>query len=538
MSRSAGTRLGVSDKLWITLAASIFALHGLILLGSRLDDPYIFAHYARNVLRYGDVVWNPGEPRIEGFSSWLWLAVCVAGQRLSSNPLLIPKLTGITAGAALVFAFGAELRRGGRLGAPAFAALALLVSAPALAFFAASGMDHIAWCLVAWLFLVWISRSDHIRPRHMAAAALAILVRPEGFILFVPAAAVALFDVRASRDNRTRPAFLAPAAAGAGVLAMLLTCRWLLFHNWLPNAAAAKHLGGSLLFRIADGTLYVGEAFNVYLTAPLVLFAIAIGGGWAAVLRSPSERRLAVAVVSFTAALTGFIVVAGGDDSAAFGTARLVTPLIAPAAFLFYLALRSIAERPHGIAVVAAISAVVILARLPAEKRVVQDATGGTNLSGVGEIMTAWRRELTAPPTSAFALYLRAHTPAGQFVAMPWAGLVPWETDLPTIDLLGLNDAHIARARLSGRPGPDSRYDVGYVLSRKPYFVCEGVRLNAETFARAASMSDAELRALGAFKPGQRALLRDPRLAAEYEFDAAASPPDTTCFRLRSGAAR
>lgn len=527
-----------TTRIWIALAAAVFALHGLLLLGSHLDDPYIFARYARNFLRYGDALWNPGEPRLEGFSSWLWLAVFVLGERISSNPILVPKLVGIAAGAGLVAAFGRELLRAGRPGAPALAALAFLVSAPALAFFAASGMDHIAWCLVAWLYLAWVSRSEDIQPRHMAAAGLAILIRPEGFILFVPAVAVAIFSARTRGDRAWQTRIAAHTAAGAGVLAVLLIARRLLFHNWLPNAAAAKHLGGSVLFRVADGAVYLGDGAGLYLVLPLALFAIALSGGWAAVSPSSSERRLAVAAVTFIAAVSAFILLAGGDDSGAFGTTRLITPMIAPAAVLLYLGLRSITGRPHSAALIVAIVSVAILARLPAEKRVVQDATGGTNLSSPREIATAWRRAFRAQPISPLAQYLRLHTPPGAYVAVPWAGLIPWETDLPTIDLLGLNDAHIARAPVAGRPGPDSRYDVDYVMARKPYFLCEGLRLDAASVARAAGMSDAELRALGAFKAGQRALLRDPRLAARYEFDAAASSPETTCFRLRSAPAK
>ena len=57
------------------IIAVLAALSSVVFSGTVLDDAFIFARYAGHALRYGDLVWNPDEPRIEGFSSWDWLSV-------------------------------------------------------------------------------------------------------------------------------------------------------------------------------------------------------------------------------------------------------------------------------------------------------------------------------------------------------------------------------------------------------------------------------------------------------------------------------
>lgn len=525
-------RLGVA--VWLTAPAVVFVGQAAPLLGSKIDDAYIFARYARNFLRYGDIVWNQGEGRIEGISSWLWFLVYVAGQRLGDNPLLLPKVIGITAGVVLVVTFAWQVMGSGGTRAAAIGALAFLVISPALAFYAASGMDHIAWCAMVWLYLLWISTSRTVSVRHMAVAAVAILMRPEGFLLFVPALAVALSDVWIDDRGSTRSRPLFSAAAGVGILFGLLATRHALFGRWLPNAAAAKHYGGSLVSRLVDGALYLGDGVSLYLAVPLVAVAMAIGGG-ASLARTRPERRFILAAGSFIAVLVGFILVAGGDDTSAFGRTRLITPAIAPAAYLLFLAFSSLAARPHAPQWILLSVVASLVSRGPSAAEAVRESTGATNLSGVKEMALGWASARRSAPMSALSQYLRDNTPAGQFIAVPWAGLVPWETDLPTIDLLGLNDPHIARTPLSGRAGPDSRYDAAYVLARRPYFICENFRVTADLFHQLPTLDDGRLRALGAFKAGQRQLLREPQLRSEYEVDAAA-PVNGTCFRLTRSA--
>jgi hypothetical protein len=73
-------------------------------------------------------------------------------------------------------------------------------------------------------------------------------------------------------------------------------------------------------------------------------------------------------------------------------------------------------------------------------------------------------------------LYLRDNYPSDTLVALNQAGIIPYYSQLPTIDMLGLNDVHIAH---SGKRDYTLWYahqagDGEYVLSRKPDIIIFG----------------------------------------------------------------
>ncbi|HZL85148.1 MAG TPA: hypothetical protein VFD07_07185 [Candidatus Krumholzibacteria bacterium] len=103
---------------------------------------------------------------------------------------------------------------------------------------------------------------------------------------------------------------------------------------------------------------------------------------------------------------------------------------------------------------------------------------------GVVVLMPLWldpsvRACRTADPAVRFGEpvgeYLRSHFDSGTWVATNCAGSLPYFARLPVIDMLGLTDAHIARAQ------PDRRQWIGhekgdgaYVLSRRPHIIILG----------------------------------------------------------------
>jgi hypothetical protein len=132
--------------------------------------------------------------------------------------------------------------------------------------------------------------------------------------------------------------------------------------------------------------------------------------------------------------------------------------------------------------------------------------------------------------------YLVVATPPGEKIAVPWAGRVPYETGLPTVDMLGLNDAHIARLPKVDR-GVDVKYDPEYLLSRRPWYVCENFILGGTPLVVLSRLSDSQLARLGGFRAGQRALLRSTVLARDYEVDTGipnSAGGSITCFRRRA----
>ncbi|HUP22925.1 MAG TPA: hypothetical protein VNB06_08290 [Thermoanaerobaculia bacterium] len=518
-----------SDHLRLLFSAAVilfFLLHSLMYFSSRLDDAFIFGRYAHNLVTYGDLVWNPGGPRVEGFSSWLWLAVYVVGEMLPVESLLIAKYVGLAVGCLLVFSFGRALRLSGVNEPRLLGAVLCLASYPPLAFFSSSGMDHVAWALVSWWYLTWLSSAPMITVRHAIPAGLGLLVRPEGFLLLVPL--IALVALGKRRSGRIRV-----VGAALGVMLPILATRFALFHQLLPNAAAAKHLGGHLGLRLLEGSLYLAPSAG-WLLLPLgVALAFAtprleIPSWWE---ESLAARRLLLASLAYLAASVLFILVAGGDDSSAFGPSRLLVPLAAPSLFVLFVLLDRISASRTWILV---ISILFVFWQSLNGKTYFQIATDATNLASIDDLTSRMARGFLSTPVHPLTSYLLRLTPPGEFVAIPWAGLVPYQTRLPTIDLLGLNDPKIAHTPVKDRAISSIRYGSDLVIAQAPFFICDNFRLDAP-LSEVAEMSDEELRSLGAFKSGQRDLLRHPRLQHLYTI-ASEAPINGTCLRRRGSA--
>jgi hypothetical protein len=500
-----------------------------------MDDPYIFARYARHLWQYGDLLWNPSEPRVEGFSSWVWLLVYVVGIRLMPDPVVAARLVGFALGVALVVSVGRKILRDSPRRSALLSVIVLGLN-PALPYYSVSGMDHIAWTLFAWLYILWIGGARDVRPIHGVVAAQGVLFRPEGFLLFV--VPLSLCARRLLSAASRGAAFRSIATRlGPGILALgcFFVARRVAFGAWLPCAAASKHLGGSLVLRIVEGSLYVGHAFSLLLAIPVCTALVAFGwrgrGNDADVASRTKEDPTFVGCVAFAAVSLGFAVVAGGDDVSAFSAYRLVIPAIPPVMYLFSQGLARLEWSSGGLVSILTIVFCALGTQGPAAKELLQHATGAKVYSSLRDVLSVPMRGLKPKPVLALSKYLVEQTPPGETVAVPWAGLVPFQTDLPTIDMLGLNDPEIGRSRRAGR-GALGRSNAEYVLGRRPYFICDNyvVRAPLEDVAR---MSDAELYAMGAWQQGQRELLRHPRLAAEYVVDEGAPAPAGTCFRRR-----
>ena len=76
----------------------------------------------------------------------------------------------------------------------------------------------------------------------------------------------------------------------------------------------------------------------------------------------------------------------------------------------------------------------------------------------------------------AIGVWLAETFPPQTIVALNAAGIVPYESRLPTVDMLGLNDTHIAHAVVAGDGAMGhQKHDAGYVLSREPGVVLLGL---------------------------------------------------------------
>ena len=217
---------------------------------------------------------------------------------------------------------------------------------------------------------------------------------------------------------------------------------------------------GSSAEQISRGITY----FKDFLSPALLLIAIAliplVTLRW---FRTYRNLSLIPLILFF---YTVYIILVGGDIMPAF---RFFTPLLPLLCLLAGIALSSLpGPRKLAVAVGLIISLAVVAYNLY-------------------EIRHDWyirnkiKLDQTAVRGREVGLWLRIHSRPDTVIATNTAGSIPYFSRLKTIDMLGLNDLHIAHRPIvvgKGRPGHE-KGDGVYVLSRRPDYIHLGSSLGS-----------------------------------------------------------
>lgn len=411
-----------------------------------VDDAYITLRYARHWAAGFGPVFQPGGVPAEGCSTFLWMALLVVPHALRLDPVLVAKLLGVLATLALVALTARWTARmteeAGDAGAPLpraagwIAALAL-ACLPATAVHAVSGMET---ALFALLLLVLVALCGAVAAGGnarlipwLAPCALALgLTRPEGNLAALLALAVTLGAVeRAARPRLLRwvlGAYLVPGAA-------YFLWRWSYYGTLLPLPFYLK-LGGQHGLPGAARVAGFLATFALHLGA-LIAFAL---------VRPP--RSLWPALAAAAGLLVFFLFPAhimGYHARYLFPVAPLLCVLAGLGCARLGRGLAARAAIPTGRARVAALAmaALLALSLLSGAARTALDRR--FYAAGLARAHVALGRRLAALPPGTLAI--------------ADAGAVPYLSDWRTIDLLGLNDRHLATSR---------EHDPAYVLVQHP----------------------------------------------------------------------
>jgi hypothetical protein len=425
-----------------------------------LDDAYITFAYARNLVRGDGLVFNRGE-RVEGYTSFSWVLASALGLALGADietwsfALGALSLAGCVVGSfALVLALfedaGAHSRTL-RYGAAALASAWVAAYAP-LAFWAASGMETALFTLLVVLSLRAYAESGAGSRSAPLLVALSAVTRPEGALLALVLAVHALRTAGLRGALSFFGRFLAP-------FAVYLLFRVGYYGQPLPNTFYAK-VGGRLEQGLR-GTRYLWSFVWTEGAFPLAVLAAA----------APFTRRgrRAAAPAAFAAVYVAYVVAVGGD---VFPASRFLVPLVPVLAALSAVTVGAGVARLANaagssprretqllLATPLAAWALVALLWIPVFRATDRDHAFMTALFEMGR----------APCAD-----LRSRTKPGDSVAALGVGYLKFCTDLRVIDMLGLTDAHVARAPVphfgEGCAGHE-RFDSRYVLGERPAYV-------------------------------------------------------------------
>jgi hypothetical protein len=481
------------------LAAVLCVACGLVALAYALfryrdfvhDDTYITLRHARHWLEGYGPVWNPGE-RVEGYTSFLMLALVTALGAAGLDLLVAARVVNGCALAALLLYLGWFLRRRApdqttRLAA-ALAWTCVAGSFP-LAIWVWSGMEGplFACLLTAGLgtTLDLLERGVGVR-RALAAGALlglAVLTRPDG-ALFLGLAGLALASTLSTRGRAALPTLAGFALAAGAIVLPHLLFRLLFYGAWLPNSVVAKTTG--LPAGLAGpGLAYVAR----FLALPPFVAVLAFAAFALAARRTPRDPGLwllATATLGYLASIASV----GGDYLPA---ARFLAPLLPLFAMLLFRGLAvALPALPPRAGWAAAGVALVLLALQPAvlPKAEVYDPAAVVGTRVGRHIAGRW--------------------PPGTRVALHTAGSTPYYApDYVYVDMLGLNDAHIARRTVDVVHTPwqlvpgHMKGDGRYVLGRDPDVIIAGPAEGA-LVENGWFLSDFELAALPEFRARYR----------------------------------
>lgn len=449
--------------------ALLLVLHGVwfarLFSGFAVDDAYISFRYAANLAHGRGLVFNAGE-HVEGYSNFLWVLMMTPACAGNGDPTRWSQILGLLFSVAALGIAMDSLPRVFGVVRPG-ARLALGAGIATCAYFAAWSAGGMESGLYAALLIAFWARSaiemggDSRRwPLSALLCGALALSRPEG--LLVAAAGAALHAWRALRT--ADPARRRQSWWFVGVVLGIVVP----YHAWrfayygphlFPNSVHAK-VGGTLA-QAGRGALYVLRNFALP-CLPLLAAAAA-------------PRRLRRQPAFWTGQLLvwghlAVVAAAGGDWSAG----RYFAPLVPLACTLLAAAVADAWASPRLVAARGAryASAAVLAAW----------AAGAWYWTG-------WRHEAvlrrdfatTDRERIAIGRWLAEKMPPQTRIAVYAAGQLAFYSRLYTHDMLGLNDAHIARVAVPemgrGFPGHE-RSDANYTLDVvRPDLIIDGHRI-------------------------------------------------------------
>ena len=421
------------------------------------DDAFISLRYAQRLLEGHGLTWTDGPP-VEGYSNLLWVLGCALlgalGVDLQHTPLILGATSAIAIVAAVVYAF----RPGSwRESLPAFAGAMFMALAGPIALWAVAGLEGclvgalLAWSLVLLRPLVDGETSgckSALRPG--IPLALLCLTRPDGPLLTVAVCAFLLLRAR-SRDAVVTAIVVGvlPALATLGQVAFRLAY----YGDFVPNTARAKVAFTAA--RLESGVACVADAgrssYGLWIPAAFALFV-----AW----RDP-KRRSWILFAAGLFAVWGFYV--SSITCQSFGY-RMLIPCYVLLAFLVAEMLDWAQQQGKTARIAAWVLALAMLALF-----------GRAQQRDKNIAIARW----SDPPISVRATTIgktlgaafEEHDP---LVAVDAAGVIPYYSELRSLDMLGLNDAHIARQHGDSFGQGVQGHELGdgaYVLSQEPDIV-------------------------------------------------------------------
>ncbi len=333
---------------WLDLAvfAPIWAVYALMVhrFWFVTDDAYISFRYSKNLARGLGLIFNVGEPPVEGYSNFLWVLIAAGFEYLGLSVEFWPLLLSSACGSLLLWLIFWTLRRRLEVSLPIAAVVTLIWGTyPPVAVYSTSGLATMPFMLLMFLtFERLILRRGAIAPIAGGLAALGLaLIRVEGLYWAIVIIAMAAVSRWMAGERFLKPLLIVAAIVAVGAGAQFLW-RHSYYHDlagnglWLPNTASAKASDDGLsAARLQRGKDYVVVQLLTQVTQIMVVPALLF------ILR---RKRLAIGlpIAAMSVAFYAYAILVSGDFMA---MGRFLVPGWMFAALLFGWMFKDIAGR-------------------------------------------------------------------------------------------------------------------------------------------------------------------------------------------------
>ncbi len=468
------------------LLVGLFVWHSVSVAYSS-DDGFIAFQYVKNFIQGEGIVYNPGE-RVEGYNNFLWIVLLAGAAKLLPfvSLLHLSQALGILFGALtilLVCRFSRMVR--GESGPFTLLAGAFLAAHSGFSAWATGGLETTFYAFL--VFAASYAYISYLKTRRNQVLvpvlfALAVLTRPDALLLF----GLTLVHALIWHKKNGEKIFNRTILQWVGIFSLIFIPYYLWRFSYygypLPNTFYAK-VGGSSTAKYFRGIKYLREYLRLYgffvFIPPLLLLL----------------RRPRTVWIDYFALLVGgylvYLVYVGGDGLAFFRFVAYIAPL------LYVLVQEGLADLyrraeqmrffPQGVKTAVVVVVFVSIGFTMRETVVPMlfksraswyEPHSQLSFPGGSSHSYLWFDNYFVDRQAIAANWIQANSPPGSVVASTPAGSIAYHlTDHKVIDMLGLNDEHIAHVEVTkmgrGRAGHE-KGDGNYVLSRAPDYILLG----------------------------------------------------------------
>lgn len=442
------------------LCLAVLAAHARYYFPFLADDALISLRYVQRFLNGQGLTWTDGPP-VEGYSNLLWMLLTAMLEATGLDGITSVRILGLVATMGVVVALGHGFLRRSAASAVlvALGCLTWVLAGPTAAWALAGLEQPLVACFLAWSLVLMLRRTARpdVAPRVFVVPGVLFgalcLTRLDGPLFVLVITPWLMLQGRSRRAAMLQCAWL--WLVPASMIAAQLLFRRTYYGEWLPNVAYVKISPSST--HCIDGLEYIAHGIAALRPiAELSLLAI----GFLCWMRSTRSHGLLL--LALCIAWAAYLCFIGGDIFPAWRhmLPMLVVFLIADLLALEHLVASGSRRAWKWLPLVFVVLAWFAHNQFRNEK----------NRSAKHELWE-WNGQVVG-------LVLKRGFAARQpLLAVTAAGAVPYWSELPALDLFGLNDHHIARTRPPGWGEGMLGHEVGdaaYVLSRQPDLILFG----------------------------------------------------------------